>query len=104
MTALPSFALNNAVEGHKSLERGRERERQKADMDYLCYSRDKSGAHLYLNYTGVLDITPELGAVLSGSPDAKTTDFGNSCEFVLLGTSPSWCPGIEAQLPWLCAC
>jgi len=34
---------------------------------------------IYINYTGVVDITPELGAILGGSPDAKTTDFGNSC-------------------------
>lgn len=36
---------------------------------------------IYVNYTGVVDITPELGAILSASPDAKTTDFGNSCMF-----------------------
>ena len=36
---------------------------------------------VYLNYTGVVDITPELGAILSQKPDAKTTDFGNSCTF-----------------------
>lgn len=36
---------------------------------------------IYLNYTGIVDITPELGAILGGSPDAKTTPFGNSCKF-----------------------
>lgn len=36
---------------------------------------------IYLNYTGILDATPELGAILGGSPDAKTTPYGNSCEF-----------------------
>ncbi|MCJ1355905.1 MAG: hypothetical protein MMC33_005898 [Icmadophila ericetorum] len=41
--------------------------------------KDKSsGSMIYLSYTGIVDITPELGAVLGGSPDAKTTDFGNS--------------------------
>ena len=35
---------------------------------------------IYLNYTGIVDITPELGAILGASPDAKTTDFGNSCK------------------------
>ena len=43
-------------------------------------SRDKSGALVYLSYNGVVDITPELGLVLGGSPDAKTTAFGNSCK------------------------
>ncbi|KAI9871043.1 MAG: hypothetical protein M1830_003504, partial [Pleopsidium flavum] len=40
--------------------------------------KNKDGAMIYINYTGVVDITPELGAILGGSPDAKTTDFGNS--------------------------
>ena len=35
---------------------------------------------MYLSYSGVVDITPELGLVLGGSPDAKTTEFGNSCK------------------------
>ena len=42
--------------------------------------RDKGGAMVYLNYTGVVDITPQLGAILGGSPDAKSTDFGESCK------------------------
>ena len=44
------------------------------------YHRDKSGALVYLSYSGVVDITPELGLILGGSPDAKTTAFGNSCK------------------------
>ncbi|MCJ1364625.1 hypothetical protein MMC16_003738 [Acarospora aff. strigata] len=40
--------------------------------------KNKDGAMVYVNYTGVVDITPELGAILGGSPEAKTTDFGNS--------------------------
>ena len=35
---------------------------------------------MYLSYSGVVDITPELGLILGGSPDAKSTAFGNSCE------------------------
>ena len=63
--------------------------------------RDKSGGLVYLSYSGVVDITPELGLVLGGSPDAKTTDFGNSCkclcslsppaEFVLLSVFALLC-------------
>ena len=40
----------------------------------------KSGAKVYLHYTGVVNITPELGAVLQGKKDAKSTEFGDSCE------------------------
>ena len=53
----------------------------------MCY-RDKSGALVYLSYGGVVDITPELGLILGGSPDAKTTAFGNSCKSLTLA-SPS---------------
>lgn len=49
----------------------------------LICLRDKSGALVYLSYNGVVDITPELGLVLGGSPDAKTTPFGNSCKCLL---------------------
>ena len=42
--------------------------------------KDKSsGATVYLNYTGVVNITPALGAILSGNPDAKSTEYGDSC-------------------------
>ncbi|KAL8678489.1 MAG: hypothetical protein Q9186_005159 [Xanthomendoza sp. 1 TL-2023] len=37
-----------------------------------------SGSLIYIHYTGVIDITPAVGAVLSGSPEAKTTEFGGS--------------------------
>ena len=46
--------------------------------------RDKSGALVYLNYTGVVDITPELGKILGEGADAKSTGFGNSCMIPLL--------------------
>lgn len=41
--------------------------------------KDKSGSAIYMNYTGVVNITPALGLILGGSPDAKTTEFGDSC-------------------------
>ena len=52
---------------------------------------------VYLNYTGIVDITPELGAILAQKPDAKSTEFGNSCRFPSIGYSvlaislPRWC-------------
>ena len=41
--------------------------------------KDKSGGLIYVNYTGVVGITPALGAILSGQQDAKSTEFGDSC-------------------------
>ena len=41
--------------------------------------KDKGGSSVYINYTGVVNITPALGLILSGNPDAKSTDFGDSC-------------------------
>ena len=47
-------------------------------------SRDKdSGGHVCLHYTGVVGITPALGRILSGSHDAESTEFGDSCESFL---------------------
>lgn len=38
---------------------------------------------MYLSYSGVVEKTPELRLVLDGSPDAKTTEFGNACRCLL---------------------
>jgi RNA polymerase I-specific transcription initiation factor RRN6 len=32
-------------------------------------------------YKGPLKITGEVAKVLSGAPDAKTTEYGDSCKF-----------------------
>ncbi len=40
--------------------------------------KDKSGSAVYLHYSGVVEITPELKLILGGKEEAKTTDFGNS--------------------------
>lgn len=46
--------------------------------------KDKiSGGLLYLNYQGVIDLTPEVKAILAGKPEAKSTDFGGSCEWTI---------------------
>ena len=45
--------------------------------------KDKSGAMIHLNYTGVIAITPELGAILTGKEDAKSTEFGDACMLIL---------------------
>ncbi|PGG96060.1 hypothetical protein AJ79_09748 [Helicocarpus griseus UAMH5409] len=35
-------------------------------------------ATIYLNYTGVVDVTPELTAILGGQSESTVTPFGNS--------------------------
>ena len=49
-------------------------------LNFLNERDKKTEALVYLSYTGVVDMTPELGAILGGSPEAKTTDFGGSCK------------------------
>jgi hypothetical protein len=55
-----------------------------ARLDVTSILKDKSGATLSFKYNGILTMTAELRAVLSGSPDAKTTGFGNACKSKLL--------------------
>ncbi|KAL8850090.1 MAG: hypothetical protein Q9221_004951 [Calogaya cf. arnoldii] len=48
-------------------------------LDAHTVLKDKNlGSSVYAHYTGVVEITPELGAILSGKEDAKSTEFGNS--------------------------
>ncbi|KAL8657517.1 MAG: hypothetical protein Q9226_001831 [Calogaya cf. arnoldii] len=48
-------------------------------LDAHTVLKDKNlGSSVYAHYTGVVDMTPELGAILSGKDDAKSTEFGNS--------------------------
>lgn len=54
-------------------------------------------AVIYLNYTGVVNITPELGLILTGSPEAKSTEFGDSCELVLIDVG-----GYAIDGDWIC--
>lgn len=48
--------------------------------------KDKSGAVISYKYSGIITLTPAIGAVLTGAADAKTTDFGNVGElpFILV--------------------
>lgn len=51
--------------------------------------KDKdSGGTVYLNYSGVVDMTPELQAIFHGGEDAISTEFGGSCKSTLDLTSP----------------
>ena len=40
---------------------------------------DRCHQLIYLKYNGVIEITADLGAILSGRPDSKSTNFGNAC-------------------------
>lgn len=66
--------------------------------------RDKSGGLVYVSYDGVVEMTPELGLVFGGSPDAKTTDFGKSCKCLCsLSSSAEFVP-LPISAPWCCVC
>jgi len=43
--------------------------------DTWSESFDQKRQLIYLKYNGVIDITPGLGAILSGRPDAKSTEM-----------------------------
>lgn len=51
-----------------------------ARLDVTSILKDKSGAALSFKYSGILTMTTELTKVLNGSPDARTTGFGNACK------------------------
>jgi len=43
--------------------------------------KDKSGAVISYKYSGILNLSPGVAAVLGGGSDAKTTGFGDASEF-----------------------
>ena len=49
-------------------------------LDVNSVLKDKSGALIKFTYSGIIDLTPPTAAVLMGSPEAKTTDFGDAGE------------------------
>jgi len=55
-------------------------------LDVRSQLKNKDGSLLSLYYTGVIEVTPAIGAVLSGSPDAKTTPFGDAITHVSFET------------------
>jgi Protein of unknown function (DUF3237) len=40
--------------------------------------KDKSGAMIKFDYSGVIELTPPTAAALTGAKEAKTTDFGDA--------------------------
>jgi len=47
-------------------------------LDAHAVVKDKSGSYVYIHYSGVVEITPELKLILGGKEEAKTTEFGHS--------------------------
>jgi Protein of unknown function (DUF3237) len=50
-------------------------------LDVNSLLRDKSGAMIKFDYSGVIELTPPTGAALAGAEGAKTTDFGDASEY-----------------------
>ena len=50
-------------------------------LDVNSILKDTTGAIIAFKYSGVIALTPSTATVLGGSPDAKTTGFGDACEF-----------------------
>jgi hypothetical protein len=46
-------------------------------LDVNSVLKDKTGALISFKYSGIIGMTPEVGAVLGGAPEAKSTHFGN---------------------------
>ena len=57
-------------------------------LDVNSVLKDKSGAFISYKYSGIIDMKPGPTAVLTGSSDAKTTEFGDvrKCS----GTMDGW--------------
>jgi len=67
-------------------------------LQVTSVAKDKSGAIISYAYTGIVTITPEIIAVLSGSLNAKTTDFGNIISHVNLETGDESLQALEGKV------
>ncbi len=66
--------------------------------------RDKKNAtqEIFFSYTGVVEVNDAINAVLSFSPDAKTTKFGSICTFFLFSLTFSYLYGASVYLVSTC--
>lgn len=55
-------------------------------LDVNSILKDKSGAVISFKYSGIINVTEGVAAVLSGHADAKTTEFGDAFTHVLFET------------------
>lgn len=52
-------------------------------LDVTSVLKDESDAVISYKYSGIINLTPGVIAVLSKSEDAKTTAFGDACEPII---------------------
>jgi len=59
--------------------------------------KNKDGCLIHYSYTGIIEMTPEGLAILTGSPDAKTTPFGKIFTHVDFETGAEHLKGLETS-------
>jgi len=67
-------------------------------LDVTSVLKDKTGSVISFKYSGIITLTPEIGAVLGGSKDAKTTEFGNIVTHCLFETGSDELRAIEQKV------
>jgi len=67
-------------------------------LDVTSVLKDESGAIISFKYSGVINVTPGVAAVLGGSPDAKTTDFGDAFTHVSFETGSDDLRALEEKV------
>jgi len=67
-------------------------------LDVNSVLKDKSGAVISYKYSGIITLTPAIGAVLGGATDAKSTDFGNVVTHVLFETGSDELRALEQKI------
>ncbi|TVY28108.1 hypothetical protein LHYA1_G002730 [Lachnellula hyalina] len=67
-------------------------------LDVNSVLKDKSGAVISYKYSGVMTLTPAIGAVLQGAADAKSTDFGDIVMHVLFETGSDELRPLEQKI------
>lgn len=50
-------------------------------LDVNSILKDKNGGIISYKYSGIIQVTPGVAAVLGGKEGAKSTDFGDACKF-----------------------
>ncbi|TVY51022.1 hypothetical protein LCER1_G005693 [Lachnellula cervina] len=67
-------------------------------LDVNSILKDKSGAVISYKYSGIITVTPAIGAVLAGAADAKSTDFGNVVTHVIFETGSDELRALEQKI------
>ncbi|KAH8663109.1 hypothetical protein BGZ60DRAFT_81476 [Tricladium varicosporioides] len=67
-------------------------------LDVNSVLKDSSGGFIGYKYSGIITLTPEIGAVLTDKPEAKTTDFGNVVTHILFETGSEELKAIEEKI------